>query len=174
MCNKLGIFDNFKNDYSILLGTRESTLLDMTSAYATVVNDGAPVSPWAIKYILSENNIIYKPDVTERKKVLKDGTVRDMQYLLYHVVINGTGKGAAIEDLIEKTEGYNSRAKEKKYFIGGKTGTTQNNRDAWFIGFVNDYVIGVWLGNDDNTPTNKLMGGNLPVKLWKNIALGLI
>jgi penicillin-binding protein 1A len=173
VCNKLGIFDNFKNDYTILLGTRENTLLDMTSAYATVVNNGSPVFPYSIKYILSENNIVYKLNVGEKPQVLKDSTVSNMQYLLYSVVKNGTGRSAKIDELIEKTETFNSKNFDKRYFIGGKTGTSQNNRDAWFIGFVNDYVIGVWFGNDDDTPMNKVVGGSLPARLWREIALSI-
>jgi penicillin-binding protein 1A len=173
ICNKLGIFDDFKNDYSILLGTRENTLLDMTSAYATIVNGGRPVFPYSIKYILSGNTVVYKLNVGEKPQVLKDMTVKNMQYLLYSVIKNGTGRAAKIDELIQKTETFNSLNAEKRYFIGGKTGTTQHNRDAWFIGFVNDYVIGVWFGNDDNTPMNKVTGGNLPAKLWKEIALSI-
>jgi penicillin-binding protein 1A len=174
MCNKLGIVDKYKNDYSILLGTRESTLFDIVNAYATIVNDGKPVFPHAIKYILNNNNIIYKTNTDEKASIFKENTIKNMQYLLYTVVTEGTAKGAKIRELIEKTEEYNRDNRKKKYFIGGKTGTTQNNRDAWFVGFANDYIIGVWIGNDDNTPTNKITGGGLPVVLWRDIVLGII
>ena len=95
--------------------------------------------------------------------------VENMQYLLYSVVNEGTGKRAKIDSLIDKTEFYNMMNKDNKFFIGGKTGSTQNNKDAWFIGFANDLVIGIWMGNDDNTATNRIMGGNLPAMLWKEI-----
>lgn len=166
---KLGIVNDFKNDLTITLGSQESTLLDMTTAYATIVNNGIPVFPYAINHIIVDGNIVYKRNAPEKKAMFDKTTIENMQYLLYSVVNEGTGKNAKIESLIEKTRAYNMMNEDNKFFIGGKTGSTQNNKDAWFIGFANDLVIGIWMGNDDNTATNRIMGGNLPAMLWKEI-----
>lgn len=166
---KLGIVNDFKNDLTITLGSQESTLLDMTTAYATIVNNGIPVFPYAINHIIVDGNIVYKRNAPEKKAMFDKTTIENMQYLLYSVVNEGTGKNAKIESLIEKTKAYNMMNEDNKFFIGGKTGSTQNNKDAWFIGFANDLVIGIWMGNDDNTATNRIMGGNLPAMLWKEI-----
>lgn len=171
---KLGIVNDFKNDLTIALGSQESTLLDMTTAYAVIVNDGMPVFPYTIKHIIADGNIIYKRNISQKTYMYSKDVVENMQYLLYSVVNEGTGKRAKIDSLIDKTEFYNMMNKDNKFFIGGKTGSTQQNKDAWFIGFANDLVVGVWMGNDDNTPTNGIMGGNLPAGLWKKIVEGVM
>ncbi|MBR2141343.1 MAG: transglycosylase domain-containing protein [Rickettsiales bacterium] len=174
MANKLGIVNDFKNDLTIALGSQESNLLDMTSVYTMVANGGIPVFPYSIKHIVVDGNVVYRRSVSEKRSMLKKDTVENMQYLLFSVVNEGTGKNARIESLVEKTKAYNMMNRDNKFFIGGKTGSTQNNKDAWFIGFANDFVVGVWFGNDDNTPTNKIMGGNLPAMLWKEIVEGIV
>jgi len=63
---------------------------------------------------------------------------------------------------------------KKKYDIGGKSGTSQNNQDAWFIGYADDLVVGVWIGNDDNTPTDGIVGGSLPAELWRDFVINAI
>ena len=146
----------------------------MTSVYTMVANGGIPVFPYSIKHIVVDGNVVYRRSVSEKRSMLKKDTVENMQYLLFSVVNEGTGKNARIESLVEKTKAYNMMNRDNKFFIGGKTGSTQNNKDAWFIGFANDFVVGVWFGNDDNTPTNKIMGGNLPAMLWKEIVEGIV
>lgn len=169
MAKKLGLNNKFKRDLTIVLGTQENNLLEMTSAYTTVLNNGIPVEPYGIKSIISNGKTIYKNNIKQKTPVLKADSVKNIQYLLYSVVKDGTGRAAKVENLVNKTEIYNSLNMDKKYFIGGKSGSTQDYRDAWFIGFADDYVIGVWFGNDDNSPTNGIMGGNLPAKLWKKV-----
>ncbi len=85
-------------------------------------------------------------------QVIAPGPLRQMTDLMMAVVTEGSGKGAALDRP-----------------VAGKTGTTQDYRDAWFIGFTADYVMGVWLGNDDDTPLNKITGGTLPTQLWHNV-----
>lgn len=169
MAKKLGLNNKFKRDLTIVLGTQENNLLEMTSAYTTVLNNGILVEPYGIKSIISNGKTIYKNNIKQKTPVLKADSVKNIQYLLYSVVKDGTGRAAKVENLVNKTEIYNSLNMDKKYFIGGKSGSTQDYRDAWFIGFTDDYVIGVWFGNDDNSPTNGIMGGNLPAKLWKKV-----
>lgn len=171
---KLGLVNNFKNDLTIALGSQENSLLEMVTAYATVVNNGIPVFPYGIKYITSDNKIIYKRNISEKNTIFKTKSIENMQYLLFSVINEGTGKNAKIDSLINKTKAYNMLHSDNKFFIGGKTGSTQDYKDAWFVGFANDIIIGVWFGNDDNKPTKKIMGGNLPAKLWKEIVEQII
>ncbi len=173
IARKLGLNNKFKRDLTIALGTQENNLLEMVAAYTIIMNNGIPVSPYGIKSIVSNGKVIYKNNIIQKEAVLKNSSVKNMQYLLYSVIKEGTGKAARIESLINKTEVYNMLNMDKKYFIGGKSGSTQDYKDAWFIGFADNYVIGVWFGNDDNSSTNKIMGGNLPAKLWKEIVEGV-
>ena len=171
---KLGLISEFKNDLTITLGSQESNLLDMTTAYATILNNGIPVFPYSIKYIISDGNIIYKRNISEKNSIFEKNVIEKMQYLLFSVIKDGTGKSAKIDSLINKTMAYNMMHEDNKFFIGGKTGSTQNNKDAWFIGFANDIIIGIWFGNDDNSKTKGINGGNLPAKLWKEIVEEII
>lgn len=171
---KLGITSEFeKNDLTISLGSTTSNLLEMVKAYTIINNWGYDIDYKYIKTIYdNNNNIIFKikNNIKNYKKpIFNRDTIMQIKKILYTTITNGTGKNARIEKLINKTESHNLLNKgNEDYYIGGKTGSSQNGRDAWFIGFANDLTIGIWFGNDDNTPT-KLMGGNLPAILWKNI-----
>jgi penicillin-binding protein 1A len=151
---KLGIISKIeKNDATISLGTSEVTPLELTNAYATIANDGYPVIPYAISEISDqENNIIYQRQSSGLEKVIPDKAKDYIKESLREVIKNGTGKNANIAQNIY-----------------GKTGTSQNFRDAWFIGFNDDYIIGIWIGNDNNSPTNKITGGGLPASLFAEI-----
>ena len=140
----------------------EVNLLELVSAYAVVINNGYPVIPYSITEIINKdtNNIIYRRKVSEKSKILNDTEIEYIKEMMYETILSGTAKNATIPSLIEK--GY--------CCIGGKTGTSQNYADAWFIGYANDIVIGVWIGNDDNSSMNKTTGGTLPAILWKSIA----
>lgn len=142
-----------KNDPTIALGTSEINLLELTSAYGAIANDGAVVIPYCIKQIEGEmGKILYQRQSSGLEPVISPENLSDIKELLREVVVSGTGKNANISDNIY-----------------GKTGTSQNFRDAWFIGFDDKYVVGVWIGNDDNSPTNKITGGLLPAKLFAKI-----
>jgi penicillin-binding protein 1A len=151
---KLGIISKIeKNDATIALGTLEVTPLELTNAYATIANDGYPVIPYAISEISNqENKIIYQRQSSGLEKVIPQKAEDYIKEALREVIKTGTGKNANI-------------AKN----IYGKTGTSQNFRDAWFIGFNDDYVIGIWIGNDNNSATNKITGGGLPTSLFAEI-----
>ena len=151
---KLGIISKIeKNDATISLGTSEVTPLELTNAYATIANDGYPVIPYAISEISNqENKIIYQRQSSGLEKVISTKAENYIKEALREVIKTGTGKNANI-------------AKN----IYGKTGTSQNFRDAWFIGFNDDYVIGIWIGNDNNSATNKITGGGLPINLFADI-----
>ncbi len=141
------------NDPTISLGTTEVSLLELTSSYATIANNGSPVSPYAINEIKNnDGEVLYQRHSSGLESVFLPESLLSIKQLLREVVENGTGKNANISSSIY-----------------GKTGTSQNFRDAWFIGFDDDFVVGVWIGNDDNKPTAEITGGSLPAQLFAEI-----
>ncbi len=146
----LGLRAPLKNNPSLALGTSEVSLLDLTSAYAAVRAGKAPVDAYGISGIKFGNDKDYVP-------VARSGSQHGLgQYqgeligLLQGVIEYGTGRAAALEG-----------------FAAGKTGTSQDYRDAWFIGFNDQLVTGVWVGNDDHSPMKRVVGGSLPAMMWK-------
>ncbi|HUN96911.1 MAG TPA: PBP1A family penicillin-binding protein [Bradyrhizobium sp.] len=148
----LGLRAQLKNNASLALGTSEVTLLDLTSAYAAVSAGKAPVSPRGISAVRMPNDRDYRSvghsDTSQHSLGKYQAELID---LLQGVVQHGTGRAAAL-----------------KGFAAGKTGTTQDYRDAWFIGFNNSLVVGVWVGNDDHSPMKDVVGGSLPAMIWKD------
>ncbi len=151
---KLGIIDDLDlNDPTIVLGTTQVTLLELTSAYIPIANGGKAIIPYGIKEIYNnKDKILYEHESSGLGSIIEDDKLEMMKKILRGVVEYGTGKNANVAS-----------------DIYGKTGTSQQSRDAWFIGFNDDYIIGVWIGNDDNSPTNKITGGTLPATLFGNI-----
>jgi penicillin-binding protein 1A len=143
---RLGIAGKLPNDASLALGTGEVGLLELTAAYAAFFNGGNRVVP---------HGLDGTPHQTE--PVITASHAAMMARMLGAVVNRGTGKAAAVP----------GRS------VAGKTGTTQDFRDAWFIGFCKWMLIGVWLGNDDNQPMKGVMGGGLPARLFHDIATGI-
>lgn len=142
-----------EKDPTIALGTNEVSLIDLTTGYATIANGGIPTMPFLISEIRnSEDQLLYKRQSSELDAIISDKAEKDILKVLRAAVQSGTAKEADI--------GRN---------IYGKTGTSQNFRDAWFIGFDDQYVIGIWIGNDDNSSTNKITGGSLPAILFAQI-----
>lgn len=154
---RLGI-PNVPSHPSIALGAVEATLLEMTGAYAHLANNGKKVEPYAILAIYNrKGEELYKREVKEEpQQLLANGTVQMMNYMLQDVVIRGTGTKARLKDRQ----------------AAGKTGTSQDFKDAWFIGFTPQLVTGVWVGNDDNKPMKKVTGGTLPATIWHNFMTG--
>ena len=149
----LGIESDLIDGPSLALGTSEATLLEMTGAYAGILNGGWPVEPFGVKEIRfrGENEPIFQNDSRLGERVINGESSRQLIYMLNQVVETGTGKRAAFLN----------------WEVAGKTGTTQKARDAWFIGFTSEYVTGVWMGYDDNTPLKGVTGGGLPAELWR-------
>jgi 1A family penicillin-binding protein len=137
---------------SLALGSAEVTLMDMTRAFGSVAAGVQSIDPYSIRSISgsSQQALYTKPNAgTEVSGQL--GASRAMMLELLQAVVNeGTGKAARIANVP----------------VAGKTGTTQEYRDAWFIGFTPELIVGVWAGNDDNTPTNRVTGGDLPANIW--------
>ena len=150
MARRLGITTPMEADPSIALGTNEVTLLDMTRAYAHLASEGMSVTPYAIiKVENSAGQTLYERTPVQESQVLKGTVVHMMNNMLMAVTTIGTGRGAQI-----------GRP------IAGKTGTTSDYKDAWFVGFVPQLVTGVWVGNDNTESMKKVSGASLPASIW--------
>lgn len=148
---RLGIGSQIEPHYSIALGTSEVSVLEMTGAYATFANGGRAVIPYIIRRIQTEDgDILYQRAGGDAGQVVQPQYVAMMNSMLQETLETGTGRRATLED----------------WPAAGKTGTSQDWRDAWFIGYTANLVTGVWIGNDDNAPTNRASGGNLPASIW--------
>ncbi len=152
MAKRLGITTPIITEPSLALGTSEVRLLDLTGAYAVVANGGHAVFPHGIKQVSGSMGLTLYQRETTSDPVLPPALVRDMDELLKGVVANGTGRAARLQNALS----------------AGKTGTSQAWRDAWFIGYANGLVTGVWLGNDDSSPMTKVTGGGAPARIWRD------
>jgi penicillin-binding protein 1A len=150
--HRLGISDKLPDLPSLALGTGEVGLLEMTAAYATFFNGGHLVTPHAILSATADRKPVAVAWPAPRPVIDPDQAAM-MVRMMAAVVRSGTGRGAALPGRT----------------VAGKTGTTQDNRDAWFIGSVDGHVIGVWFGNDDGAAMHGVMGGGLPATLFREI-----
>ena len=154
MAKALGITTPLTYDYTISLGSNGVKLYDMVVAYGNFANGGYRVQPYSIKRIeTTRGKVVYEAQRTKITKVLDKDTAGIMTAMLRKVITNGTGRGANINKP-----------------MGGKTGTTNENRDAWFIGYTPDLVTGVFMGKDDNTSIG-LTGGSAPARIWKDMMI---
>lgn len=152
MGQRLGIRTPQPKDLTISLGTGEASLLEMTGAYAVIAREGYSVIPYGIISITTPSGrILYRYQSPTSKRLLTQNIIGHMRQMLAAVIRYGTGRNAMLAGIP----------------CAGKTGTTQDHKDAWFIGFAGTYVTGVWMGNDDNTPMKKVTGGALPGKVWQ-------
>jgi penicillin-binding protein 1A len=151
VAHRLGVASDLEPNASIALGTSEVTPLELTAAYAAFANGGIGVQPHVIARVRTANGkLIYA------RKNANFGRVIDPRYV------------AMMNDMMQETllTGTAHKAELPGWQAAGKTGTSQDWRDAWFVGYTSYLVAGVWLGNDDNSPTKKVSGGNLPVDIW--------
>jgi penicillin-binding protein 1A len=157
IARRLGVQDPMPDNDTIALGSADVGLLEMTGAYATFFNGGRRVVPHGITALVADGHDLVAPPPTAQP-VISPALAAEMRQMLGAVVTYGTAAAAAIPG----------------YFVGGKTGTTQESRDAWFIGGVDGRIIGVWIGNDDNSPMSKATsGGTLPAQLFHRVALAV-
>jgi penicillin-binding protein 1A len=155
VAHQLGISSDLAPEMSLALGTGEVNLLELVSAFAPFANGGLGVWPHGIAEIRdSDGSVVFRRAGSGAGRVVSPELVGTMNEMLSAVIGHGTGRSAALPRP-----------------AAGKTGTTQDYRDAWFIGYTADLVAGVWLGNDDNSPTNKISGGSLPAQTWRRFML---
>jgi len=153
IARQLGIEGPLTETPSLALGTSEVTLLDMTEAYASILAGRLPVRATGIASLtVGEGATVLTIQTSAPDAVEMTHSRQSMMEMLRAVVTSGTGQGALLEG-----------------FSAGKTGTSQENRDAWFIGFSETLVIGVWVGNDDASPMTGVTGGGIPVDIWRGV-----
>ncbi|HUR42515.1 MAG TPA: penicillin-binding transpeptidase domain-containing protein, partial [Aestuariivirga sp.] len=154
VAHRLGITSPLGNDASIALGTSEVTLLELTSAFVPFANGGRPVTPFTVRRVSSrDGQLLYERSGEGFGNAMTIYDLGQMNEMLRAVVTSGTARRAQFGD----------------FEIGGKTGTSQDYRDAWFIGYTTYLVGGVWVGNDDNSPTQKVTGGSIPAAVWRDV-----
>ncbi len=154
---RLGIASKLEPNASIALGTSEVSPLELVSAYAPFANGGLAVVPHVIERISASNgNVLYARNDKPLGRIIEARYVAMMNEMMQQTLTIGTAHKAALPG----------------WLAAGKTGTSQDFRDAWFIGYTAHLVTGVWLGNDDGTPTKKVTGGGLPVEVWSRFMRG--
>ncbi len=154
VAKRLGIGSPLGQDVSIALGTSEVTLMELTAAYAPFSNGGMSVEPYVVQRILSRNGkVLYERLGDGLAQVVGEQELYHMNSMMRAVVTSGTA----------------TKARFANMDMGGKTGTSQDYRDAWFIGYTPYFTTGVWMGNDDNTPTKNVTGGTLPAQVWRDV-----
>jgi len=154
---KMGIETPVRTDKTMPLGTSEVTVMDQATAYAVFPAGGLQSRRHGISQILNyDGDILYdfNRDAPPAQRVVSEQANASMNYMLTQIPIIGTARKAALDNGI---------------VAGGKTGTTQAYRDAWFVGFTGDYTTAVWFGNDDYTSTNNMTGGSLPAMTFKRL-----
>lgn len=148
-----GIESDLAAGPALALGTSEATLLETTAAFAGILNGGRSVRPFGVTELRLFGEA-QAPAQSQRgigERVISERAAQELTFMMHQVVEAGTG----------------GRAKLPGRPVAGKTGTTQAARDAWFVGFTGDFVAGVWMGYDDNTPLSGVTGGGLPAEIWQ-------
>jgi penicillin-binding protein 1A len=152
--HRCGIMSTLQPNASLALGTSDVTPLELTTAYATFASGGYRIYPYFVTEVDdSSGHALYVRKTVAPQRVIASHIDRDLTAMLYGVVTEGTGRSAAVSG----------------HETAGKTGTTQDYHDAWFVGFTSDYVAGVWVGNDDATPMKTVTGGSLPAAIWHDV-----
>lgn len=148
-----GISSDLALGPALALGASEATLIEMTGAYAGILNGGSAVTPYGLVELRlqGDDDPLMKQVGGIGERVISENAARQLTYMMNRVIEAGTG----------------TRARLPGWQAAGKTGTTNSSRDAWFIGFTADYVVGVWMGYDDNTPLSGVTGGGLPADIWR-------
>ncbi len=153
VASQFGIKNDLAAGPALALGASESTLIEMTGAFAGILNGGSSVTPFGLidLRLRGDSEALMGTGGGIGERVIQEGAAGQLIYMMEKVVSEGTGK----------------RAQFGGRQIAGKTGTTSAAKDAWFIGFSADYVTGVWMGYDDNTPLKGVTGGGLPAEIFR-------
>lgn len=150
---RLGITSQLKSIPSLALGSMEVGIMELTAAYTPFVNQGVVSEPYGIVEVRTlDGRRLYHHSPSAGKRAIHRQVAGDMKRMLQGAVDDGTGRSAAIPGAT----------------VGGKTGTSQDSRDAWFIGFAGDTVAGIWFGNDDGAPMRGVTGGGLASRTWRD------
>jgi penicillin-binding protein 1A len=155
LARRLGIQSDLPPDASLSLGSGDLSLIELTAAYAPLAGDGTLALPHGIREVRNRGGeILYARSGSGAGQVIAPQAGAAMRDLLAAVITGGTGRGAALPPKLGPAY--------------GKTGTSQNFRDAWFVGFAGDVVVGVWLGNDDGKPMRGVTGGGAAAAIWRD------
>lgn len=159
VANQFGLHSDLAEGPALALGASEASLLEMTAAYAGILNGGQAVRPYGIEELtlLGETEPLFGASTGITDRVISERSAGVLTWMMTRVVAEGTG----------------GRARLDGWQVAAKTGTTQAARDAWFIGFTADYVVGVWMGYDDNSPLRGVTGGGLPAEIWRETMAGV-
>ncbi len=157
VANQFGFASTMAEGPALALGVSESTLLEMTGAYAGILNGGTSVRPYGLIELRLQGDDV--PLIGQAgglgERVISPTAAAELIWMMQQVIEQGSGARARLPDRQ----------------AAGKTGTTSSARDAWFVGFTADYVVGVWMGYDNNTPLTGVTGGGLPAEIWKAVML---
>jgi penicillin-binding protein 1A len=152
---RLGMKSVLRTDASLALGTSEVSLLDLAGAYGAFANGGYVNEPYVVRRVRAGGRVLFERVDARSDPAIPIRSVAAMNDMLEATLISGTGKRAALPG----------------HQAAGKTGTSQDFRDAWFIGYTAYLTAGVWIGNDDGAPMNRVAGGTLPAEIWREIML---
>ncbi len=156
MARRLGITSTLRADASLALGTSEVTLLELTGAYGTLATGGYNLSPHVIRRVRTDRGVVLHARGRSAPTIAVPAPlVGRLNSMMHTTIVSGTGRRAALPN----------------HLAAGKTGTTQDNRDAWFVGFTGHLTAGVWIGNDDNSPMGGISGGGLPALIWRDVMM---
>ncbi len=151
--HRLGVTADLLAVPSLALGTSEVTPIEMVTAYAAIANGGTGVIPYVVRRISTESGrVLYERRGTGMGRVMSAEINSELTQMMMRAVSEGTGRAASLGERP----------------LAGKTGTSQDYRDAWFVGFTADFVCSVWIGNDDNAEMNRATGGGLPARVFKS------
>lgn len=152
-----GVESSLADGPALALGASESTLLEMTGAYAGILNGGSAVRPFGLidLRLRGDDTPLIGQAGGIGERVISEESAQYLTYMMSRVIEEGTGQ----------------RARLPGREAAGKTGTTSAARDAWFLGFTADYVAGVWMGYDDNTPLSGVTGGGIPAEIWREVMI---
>jgi penicillin-binding protein 1A len=152
--HRLGISSKLEPNASIALGTSEVSLLELVAAMAPFANGGFAITPYVIERVrAADGKTIHVRERQSLGRIIEPRYVAMMNTMMHETLATGTARKASLAG----------------WPAAGKTGTSQDFRDAWFVGYTGHLVTGVWVGNDDNSPTRKTTGGGMPVELWTRI-----
>ncbi len=153
---RMGITTPLPDTPSLVIGADDVHVIDMASAYATFANGGHRAPPFAaveVRNARGDKLYEHAPDMAGTPQIVPSKVIQDMVGMMTHVVEEGTAQAAKIPGV----------------HLAGKTGTTNESRDAWFVGYSGNFVEAIWFGNDDNSPMENMTGGSLPARTWHEI-----